>query len=148
MAFAECKGKTSDPGNFTFSVSLRLAICKTGLWLPTSRLVRRKGENLRERLIYNGTLRCITPGPPCILCVHAKSLQLCLSLCDAMDCSPPGSFVHGILQARILGGLPFLSRGDLPDPGIEPALLCLSALGSRFFTTSTTSEHFCLCPLK
>ena len=35
-------------------------------------------------------------------CVHAKSLQLCLTLCDPMDCSPPGSSVHGILQARIL----------------------------------------------
>ena len=28
--------------------------------------------------------------------------QLCLTLCDPMDCSPPGSFVHGILQAGIL----------------------------------------------
>ena len=28
--------------------------------------------------------------------------QWCLTLCDPMDCSPPGSFVHGILQARIL----------------------------------------------
>ena len=28
--------------------------------------------------------------------------QLCLTLCDPMDCSPPGSFVHGILQAWIL----------------------------------------------
>ena len=34
--------------------------------------------------------------------VYAKSLQSCLTLCDPMDCSPPGSFVHGILQARIL----------------------------------------------
>ena len=32
--------------------------------------------------------------------VHA--LQLCLTLCDPMDCRPPGSSVHGILQARIL----------------------------------------------
>ena len=32
----------------------------------------------------------------------AKSFQLCLTLCDPMDCSPPGSSVHGILQARIL----------------------------------------------
>ena len=31
-----------------------------------------------------------------------KSLQLCLTLCDPIDCSPPGSSVHGILQARIL----------------------------------------------
>ena len=34
--------------------------------------------------------------------MHAKSLQLCLTLCDPMDWSPPGSFVHGIFQARIL----------------------------------------------
>ena len=32
----------------------------------------------------------------------AKSLQSCLTLCDPMDCSPPGSSVHGILQARVL----------------------------------------------
>ena len=32
----------------------------------------------------------------------AKLLQSCLTLCDPMDCSPPGSSVHGILQARIL----------------------------------------------
>ena len=34
--------------------------------------------------------------------VCAKSLQSCLTLCDAMDSSLPGSSVHGILQARIL----------------------------------------------
>ena len=34
--------------------------------------------------------------------VHAQLLQSCLSLCDAMGCSPSGSSVHGILQARIL----------------------------------------------
>ena len=35
-------------------------------------------------------------------CVCAKSLQLCLALCSTMDCSPPGSSVLGVLQARIL----------------------------------------------
>ena len=34
--------------------------------------------------------------------MRAQSLQLCLTLCDPMDCSPPGSSVHGILQAGIL----------------------------------------------
>ena len=34
------------------------------------------------------------------VCVHAKLLQSCPTLCDPMDCSLPGSFVHGILQAR------------------------------------------------
>ena len=41
---------------------------------------------------------------PCLyycMCV-LKSLQACLILCHPMDCSPPGSSVHGILQARIL----------------------------------------------
>ena len=41
--------------------------------------------------------------------------QSCLTLCDPMDCSPIGSSVHGIFQAR-----PFPSPGDLPNPGIEP----------------------------
>ena len=59
----------------------------------------------------------------------------CLTLCDPMDCSPPGSSVHGILQARILGGLPFYFQGDLSDPGMESASLAgrlyqLSCLGS------------------
>ena len=46
-------------------------------------------------------------------CTHAKSPQLCPTLCDPMDCSPPGSSVHGILQARILEwvAIPF-SRGS------------------------------------
>ena len=48
-----------------------------------------------------------------IVCMHAKSLQLCLTLCDPMDCSPPGSSVQGILQARIpeCVAMPF-SRGS------------------------------------
>ena len=37
-----------------------------------------------------------------ITCMHAKSLQLCPTLCDTMDCNLPDSSVHGILQARIL----------------------------------------------
>ena len=58
-----------------------------------------------------------------------------------MDCSPPGSSVHGILQASILEwvpGLPCPPLGDLPDPGVEPMSLTFSAQAGRFFTTSTT----------
>ena len=54
------------------------------------------------------------------VCVHAKSLQSCLTLCDPMDCSLPGSFVHEILQARTLEWVViFFSRG------LNPHLLCL-----------------------
>ena len=48
-------------------------------------------------------------------CVSARSLYWCPTLCDRMCCHLPGSSVHGILQARILDGLP-CPPGDLPDP--------------------------------
>ena len=51
--------------------------------------------------------------------MHAKSLQSCLTLCDPVNCSLPGS-VHGILQARILDWVAMPSSRDLPHPGIEP----------------------------
>ena len=38
------------------------------------------------------------------VCVRVVA-QSCLTLCDPMDCSPPGSTVHGVLQARILEGV-------------------------------------------
>ena len=44
-----------------------------------------------------------------------------------MDCSPPGSSVHGILQARILEWVAMPSPGDLPDPGIKPRSPALQA---------------------
>jgi len=49
------------------------------------------------------------------VCV-GKSLQSCLTLCDPMDYSPPGSSVHGILQARILEwvAMPFSRRSSQP----------------------------------
>jgi len=46
-------------------------------------------------------------------CVHVQLFQSCSTLCNLVDCSPPGSSVHGILQARILEwvAMPF-SRGS------------------------------------
>jgi len=42
-----------------------------------------------------------------VLCC-AKLLQPCLTLCNPMDCRPPGSSVHGMCQARILEGVAML----------------------------------------
>ena len=53
--------------------------------------------------------------------------QLCPTLCDSMDYSPPGSSVHGVLQKEYWNGLPLPSPGDLPDPGIKPGSLVLQA---------------------
>ena len=57
--------------------------------------------------------------------VKVLVVQPCGILLNSTDCSPPGTSVHGILQARILEWLPFPSPGALLDPGIEfrsPAL--------------------------
>ena len=52
------------------------------------------------------------------------------------DCSPPGSSVRGIFQARILewSGLPFPPPGDLPNTGIKPTPLMSPASAGEFFT--------------
>ena len=50
------------------------------------------------------------------VCVRANSLQLCLTLCDPVDCSPPGSSVHGILQARILEWVAMPSSRESTQP--------------------------------
>ena len=47
-------------------------------------------------------LSCFSRVCGVCVCVRVKPLQLCLILCDPLDCSPPGSSVHDILQARIL----------------------------------------------
>ena len=53
---------------------------------------------------------------------HAQSLKSRLSLCQPMDSSPPGSFVHGILQATVLEWVNISFSRDLPDPGIGSIL--------------------------
>ena len=58
--------------------------------------------------------------------------QLCLTLCDPVDCSPPPLSV-GLSQQEYWSGLPFPFPGDLPDPGIEPMSPASPALIGRFF---------------
>ena len=73
----------------------------------------------------------------CSCCLVTKS---CLTLCNSMDCSQPGSSVHGIFQAKILGsGLPCPPPGDLPDQGIEPLSPALT--GGFFITESPGKSH-------
>ena len=61
------------------------------------------------------------------LAVFSKgSAQLCLTVCDSMVCSPPGSFVHGILQVRVLEWVAISSSGGIfPTQGSNLRLLCL-----------------------
>ena len=69
----------------------------------------------------------------CVLISHVR-------LCNSMDCSPPGSSVHGILQARIFEWATFPSPGHLFHPVIKPSSLISPAQTDMFFTTRATWE--------
>ena len=102
---------------------------------------------------------------------ESEVAQSCPTLRDPVDCSLPGSSVHGIFQARVLewnviafsrtvayqtplsmgltrqeswSGLPFPFPGDLLDPGVEPAS---PALAGRLFTTEPPGEPEVFCIL-
>ena len=57
--------------------------------------------------------------------LRAKSLQSCPTLCDPVDCSPPGFFVLEILQARILEWAAIPPPGIFPTQGLNPRLKVL-----------------------
>ena len=74
--------------------------------------------------VFNGVIAAATAAA-------AKSLQLCLTPCDPIDGSPPGSPFPGILQARILEcGAHALLQGIFPAPGSNQ----VSHTAGRFFT--------------
>ena len=66
-----------------------------------------------------------------IVCVRVLVTQSCPTLCDPMDCSPPGSSVHGILQARILEwvAIPSSRVSPWPRDGTQ-----VSRIAGGFFT--------------
>ena len=78
-----------------------------------------------------------------LACMKVLVAQYCPTLCNSMNCSLPGSFVHGILQVRILDwvAIPF-SRGSFPSRD----QIQVSCIASRFFTDWATREvpFFCL----
>ena len=78
-----------------------------------------------------------------LLCVHAKSSQSCLTLCDPVDAEPcQAPLSMGFSRQENWSGLPCPFPGDLPNPGIEFTSLLSSALTGGFFTTSATWEAF------
>ena len=56
----------------------------------------------------------------CVCVCACTRAQLCLTLCNPMDCSPPGPLSVEFSRQEFGRGLPFPSPGDLPDPGMEP----------------------------
>ena len=75
-------------------------------------------------LIRMPWLECSRDGQ--CACVHAKSLQLCPTLCDPMDCSPPGSSGHGDSPGKNTGlGSCTLLQGIFLTQGLNLCLLSL-----------------------
>ena len=63
---------------------------------------------------------------------------MCPALCDPIDCSPPGSSIHGILQGRILEWVAIsFSRAGLPYPEIKPEF---PALAGGFFAIESPGK--------
>ena len=63
-------------------------------------------------------------------CMHAKSLRSCPTLCDPVDCSLPGSSVHGFSSGKNTGvGCSALLQGIFPTQGSNPHLLHITCIG-------------------
>ena len=90
-------------------------------------------------LFSNSFKTYLLPKHTC-LNMHAKSLHSCLTLCEPMDCIPPGSSVHGILQARILEWVAMPSSKGYFQHRDRTCISLSPALASGFFTTSATWE--------
>ena len=63
--------------------------------------------------------------------VKVLIIQLCLTVCNSMDCSPQGSSVHGILQARIMEWIAILFSRGSSRPRDQTQVSCIAG---RFFT--------------
>ena len=76
--------------------------------------------------------------PMFYLIVYVLVAQSCLTLCDLMGCSPPGSSVHGILQARILEWVAtlFSRRSSWPRDRMK-----FSCIAGSFTVWATREAH-------
>ena len=76
--------------------------------------------------------------------MHAQLLQSCPTFCDSMDCSPPGSSVHGTLQARILEWAAMLSSRGSFQPNDRTHISCISFTAGGFFTNEPQRKPLCI----
>ena len=79
------------------------------------------------------------------ICVYMHESQVASVLSNSlqlMNCSLPGSSVHGILQARMLEWVAMPSSRESSEPGIKPASLMSPTLADGFFTISSIWEAY------
>ena len=105
------------------SKGVKSEMSETG-WTERKRKVLQAGNVFQATLfIFTGLVRCA------VLCLVTKS---CLTLCNPMDCSPPGSSVHGISQIRILAWVAMSSSRGSSQPRDRTQV---SRIAGRFFTS-------------
>ena len=125
-------------------------LCISHYYLPLrhlcfNRVGSRGSERLRilykiTQLINNGTkilTNQLYHTGLSLLCMRAKLLQSWPTLCDPMDCSPPGSSVHGILQARNWVAMPFSRGSSQPRAWTQ-----VFGFAGRFFTTEPPEKIY------
>ena len=79
-----------------------------------------------------------------MLC-YAKSLQLCLTLCNPVDCSPPGSSIHGISEARILERVAISFSRGASQPRDGTHIFQVSCIGRQVLSHQPTWEAQSMC---
>ena len=78
------------------------------------------------------------------VCVRVCSVpQSCPALCDPMDCSLPGSSIHGVVQARILEWVAIFSSRGSYSPGIKPSFPASATLAGSFFSAEPSGKKMC-----
>ena len=104
-------------------VCVCVCVCSEILCFPSGSDDKKSACNAKDLDLIPGLRRSPGEGNGCM---HAQSLQSCLTLCDPMDCSPPGFSVHGILQTRILERVAMPSfRGSSQSGNQTHRCLCL-----------------------
>ena len=102
--------------------------------------VHRTMEGTREAMKYERYhLTLLICKMKTVLCC-AKLLWSCQILCESMDCNPPGSSVHGILQARILEWIAMPSSRGSSRPKDQTCVSRLSCIGRRILHHWATWE--------
>ena len=99
-------------------------------------------EVLTYMTAYSGEAGTGTQLLPDSTSVCAKSLPPCPTLCDPMDCSPPGSSVHGILQTKILQWVAMPSSRGASQPRDQTHVSPVSCIGRRILYHSTLHKHY------
>ena len=100
-------------------------------------------NNEKYLMLLNCTLKMLTMVNS-VLYTFMSVTQSCLTLCDPTDCSPPGSSVYGIFQARLLDWVAISSSRGSSQSRDQTSVSCVSCIGRQIRYHCATWEDLCL----